>query len=97
MSAAVGRARIDDIEARALARAGLDQTAVYTPKKLLGQASSVSPLLSLLSGLWLTQEPAPTAFGYYDGFGPIPADPKRFLVSSFEFGGTYSALVASGT
>ncbi|MDR1265635.1 MAG: beta-ketoacyl-[acyl-carrier-protein] synthase family protein [Propionibacteriaceae bacterium] len=97
ISAATGRPQIDDVEASAIVRSGLDGKPVFTPKALLGDVSSVTPLLSLMEALWLTRADQVTAdqFGFCDRFGPLAGRPDSCLVSSFEFGAHFSAIVVN--
>ncbi|MDR1449421.1 MAG: beta-ketoacyl-[acyl-carrier-protein] synthase family protein [Propionibacteriaceae bacterium] len=97
ISAAGGRARIDDVEGRALARAGLDGQAVFAPKGLTGDLTSASPLLGLAITLWLARRPeaVPGGFGHLTRFGPLPTAVRTGLVSSYEPGGSYQAVTVS--
>ncbi|MDR1512588.1 MAG: beta-ketoacyl-[acyl-carrier-protein] synthase family protein [Propionibacteriaceae bacterium] len=98
VSAATGRAQIDDLEARALRLAGLDSLPVFAPKSVAGDAISSYPLAGLMAGLWACQEERlrPEAYGYYDGFGALPDRIGSFLMSTYELGATYHAVVVSG-
>ncbi|MGN7188763.1 beta-ketoacyl-[acyl-carrier-protein] synthase family protein [Microbacterium testaceum] len=93
VSAACGRAVIDDIEAVALRDAGLGGAVVSAPKEIFGDAGSSSALLGVVQALWMGREADADTFGCTASERRIRSTVRSALVSSYEVGGSYQSVV----
>lgn len=93
ISAACGRAAIDDIEATAVRDTGLSSAVMSAPKEIFGDAGASSALLGVVQGLWMGGETDAGTFGRTASGGGDRSAPRRALVSSYEVGGSYQAVV----
>jgi 3-oxoacyl-[acyl-carrier-protein] synthase II len=92
VSAACGRAAIDDIEASAIRDGGLSASVVSMPKAIFGDAGSSSALLGVVQALWMRHETDAGTFGR-GCESPGRPEVRRALVSSYEVGGSYQSVV----
>lgn len=93
VSAACGRATIDDIEAAAIRDAGFPASAVSMPKTIFGDAGSSSALLGVVQALWMRDEPDADTFGRAAEGIHGRSEVQRALISSYEVGGSYHCVV----
>lgn len=93
VSAACGRAAIDEIEAAAVRDAGLGSSVLSTPKAIFGDAGSSSALLGVAQALWMSRETDAGTFGRTALESRGHSTVRRALVSSYEVGGSYQSVV----
>lgn len=94
ISAACGRAAIDDLESLAIRSSGLDAAALAAPKAIYGDVGSASALLGVAQALWMRDKsPKVGSYGVVREGTNASTRTGRALVSSFEVGGSYQSVV----
>ncbi|MCW2163718.1 3-oxoacyl-[acyl-carrier-protein] synthase II [Microbacterium hydrothermale] len=93
VSAACGRAAIDDTETTAVRDAGLSSAVLSAPKEIFGDAGASSALLGVAHALWMSEETDDGALDRKARASPGRSISRRAIVSSYEVGGSYQSVV----